>query len=200
LHRAGIEPTVERKDVHLFQGVKARGEVATQPQTLLQELAIFQSLSEQSVQELSERLTRRVFNQGDTIVSKGSVHNALFIVIEGVVNLSCPLPDDNVIEISRIGAGGTFGEIAVLSGEAWKITATAKTDCVLYELTKEDIDPLLKVYPDMMAYFRKRASQQDIAFDEKVGSYQAKNVVVKSTASQFLHKIQKVFGFGRRSV
>jgi len=67
-------------------------------------------------------------------------------------------------------------------------------------LTKEDIDPLLKAYPDMMAYFRKRASQQDIAFDEKVGSYQAKNVAVKSTASQFMHKIQQVFGFGRRSV
>ncbi len=189
LHRVGIEPTVERKDVHLFQGIKARGEIATQPQTLLQELPIFQSLSEQSVIELSERLTQRLLSQGDILVTKREIHNALFIVIEGVINLSYPLTDDNLIEISRLGAGATFGEITILNAEAWKITATAKTDCILYELSKEDIDPFIKTDPDMMAYFKERAKQQDIAFEKKVSTSQTKSVANQNTTRQFWHKI-----------
>ena len=51
------------------------------------------------------------------------------------------------VRMGRVRAGDFFGEVSLLTGEPRSATVTAVTDCVVYEIRKQDFEPLLKARP-----------------------------------------------------
>jgi small-conductance mechanosensitive channel/CRP-like cAMP-binding protein len=92
---------------------------------------IFASLDQTERRELLEASRPIVFAAGETIVHEAAQGSSMFVILSGqaVVTLA-----QGTTEVARLGAGGFFGEMSLLTGEPRSATVTAATDCVLLEI------------------------------------------------------------------
>jgi len=176
LNRAGIKPAIQRQEVHMFRGVKERGDDAAKPLTLLHEVEIFRPLSEVAKLYLSQRMRRKTYAAGDTIVHQGDEGNSLFIVVEGVVSVRVNVKDSAAIsettEVARLGSGNFFGEMALLTGADRTATVVSMTETVLFEITKADIAPVMAKQPAISELFSKVLTQRRLRTSSKLSLVQ----------------------------
>jgi CRP-like cAMP-binding protein len=52
-------------------------------------------------------------------------------------------------ELLRLGPADHFGEIGMLTGAAAAVTATALTPVIVYELSHDDLAPVLQAHPEI---------------------------------------------------
>ncbi len=194
LNRAGIAPAVQRQEVHWFKGIKERsGEEATKPITLLQEIDIFKSFSEEAKRHLSDKMRRHRFPPGEIVVQQGDEGNSLFIVVEGVVGVRVKKENNEVAEVARLGAGNIFGEMALLTGEQRTATVVAIAETVLYEITKYDIAPLIAQQPEVSELISTVLTQRQLATHSKTHIHHDTETVREDVYQRFLSKIEKFF-------
>ncbi len=83
---------------------------------------------------------------GETIFHKGDAGDALFLIDEGTITI---LLDEGQHEkvLAELGAGQSFGEMALLTGEPRTAAARATTKASLLRIDKEHFDELLERSP-----------------------------------------------------
>lgn len=86
---------------------------------------------------------RMNYGQGNVIMQEGQVGVLMYVVQEGSVSISI---QDNVIE--KVGAGGVFGEMALIDGTKRLASAVAETDCSLLAINRGAFLNLVKNNPD----------------------------------------------------
>jgi len=82
------------------------------------------------------------FPAGTVIMSAGAVGAFMYVVLEGRVAITVGA---SVVE--RVGAGGIFGEMALVDRSARAASATAETDSVLLAINRTDFINLVKAKP-----------------------------------------------------
>ncbi len=92
---------------------------------------LFQNLQEAVRGHVANYSVIRAVPRGRTIFSKGDDGSALFVVSDGVVQMSVPSLEGKSAVYNHIGAGEVFGEIALLDGSPRSTDAIAFTDCTL---------------------------------------------------------------------
>jgi len=194
LNRAGITPARKPQDIHLFQDEAPRDEPSSKSLRLLQEVDIFQPFSDEAKAGLSRQMQARYFAAGETVVHQGDQTNSLFIIAEGVVEVWVQFEDGQSAEVARLGVGGVFGEMALLTGETRNSTVRAKTDAHLYEITKEDISPLILEAPEISDRLSEILAERQLAIQVEKSSHQDQDEDDEDLKSQMLHKIQGFFG------
>ena len=100
---------------------------------VLASVPIFTPLPGTSLEHLAGRLVPMRLDAGTMIVREGDAGDRFYIVAEGEVEIS-----EAGEPLSSLGAGGYFGEIALLRDVPRTATVTAKTPVVLYALDRED--------------------------------------------------------------
>jgi branched-chain amino acid transport system substrate-binding protein len=195
LNRAGITPAVQRQEIHVFKGIKERGgEEATKPITLLQEIDIFKPFPHEAKLLLSERIRRHRYQPGETVVQQGEAGDSLFIIVEGVVGIYVQMEDGKSKEVARLGAGNFFGEMALLTGEERAATVIAIVELYLFELTKEDIAPLINEQPEVSEMISKVLTQRQMATQSKIQIEEDTETEKEAVYKRFLNKIEQFFG------
>ncbi|MFN2441356.1 MAG: mechanosensitive ion channel family protein [Thermoanaerobaculia bacterium] len=106
-------------------------------------------LSDEERQVLVEGTMVEVFGRGETILSAGESGSSMFLIDEGLVSVRRS-EDEGGGEIARLGAGQTFGEMALLTGEPRGATVIALTDVVAFEIGKRSLQPILKENPGLV--------------------------------------------------
>jgi len=89
------------------------------------------------------------------IVKEGDRGIFMYVVLEGVVAISVA---EKVIE--KVGAGGAFGEIALVDQSARVATAVAETDCTLLAINRNDFMKLVKTKPGFALSLLKALSER----------------------------------------
>lgn len=100
---------------------------------ILAAVPIFAPLPGGSLEHLTGRLVPLRVEAGTVIVREGDAGDRFYIVAEGeleVTQAEAPL--------TELGAGGYFGEIALLRDVVRTATVTARTNAVLYALDRDD--------------------------------------------------------------
>jgi MFS family permease len=100
---------------------------------ILTAVPIFTPLPSFSLEHLASRLVPLRLEPGSVVVREGDTGDRFYIVAEGEVEVT-----EGDTTISTLGAGGYFGEIALLRDLPRTATVTAKTSVVLYALDRED--------------------------------------------------------------
>jgi MFS family permease len=100
---------------------------------ILVSVPIFAPLSGGSLEHLATRLVPLRVEAGTVIVQEGDTGDRFYIVAEGEVEVT-----QSGAPLTELGAGGYFGEIALLRDVARTATVTAHTDVVLYALDRDD--------------------------------------------------------------
>jgi branched-chain amino acid transport system substrate-binding protein len=200
LRRAGIRTVYNRQEMHMYvEGFRRRRQALPDksPVGLLREIEIFAPFSEEAKQYLAGRMKQRHAYPGEWIVQQGDSGSSLFIIEEGVVSIRVSFDQrSRPVEVARLGAGKFFGEMALLTGEKRTATVVAVAEARLYEVTKEDIAPLIEQEPAISRRLSELLSQRKMATEAKKPG-ETDDFDKENFASQIFTRIQNFFGFGR---
>ncbi len=91
-----------------------------------------------------------VFSPGQIIFREGDVGDGLYLVDEGLVEISAKVGQQERRVLAKLGPNSIFGEMAVIDDEVRSATAIAESDTRLTFVGREDVLSVLKQYPDWL--------------------------------------------------
>ena len=101
-------------------------------QAVLGKVSVFASLSNEERAQLTGASTRVLFGKGEMVVREGDAGSSMFVVATGEVVV---VLESQRQEVARIGAGGFFGEMSLLTGAPRNATVRTTVDSELLEIT-----------------------------------------------------------------
>jgi len=151
--RRDIEWAFQEGTLYLLQcravttGNKARGNAmmaapvspARDATTALQRVGLFADMDRRQAEQIARLLKERRFVNGETVIVEGSGGAAVYLIASGEAVVS-----HNGTEVTRLGPGDHFGEIALIDGGTRSATVTAASDLVCYGLTFWEFRPLVE--------------------------------------------------------
>ncbi len=123
--------------------------------TFLKSIALLTPMKPEKVRSLVERLERIEARAGTDIVVQGGPGDSMFFVSEGTAEVR-----ENGSLVRTIGAGGVFGERALLLHEARSATVTAGTDMLLFRLGTADFSEMIEDAPAIRRKLMEEMEQQ----------------------------------------
>jgi len=117
-------------------------------QEILEGIGLFQGLSREEVECVTQVCQERNYQQGELIFSEGSLGNELCIVKSGKVAIQIvgrgysPATIIHIVEPNQI-----FGELALIDQERRSASAKAISDCEILVLPREDLYRVFDLNP-----------------------------------------------------
>jgi putative ABC transport system ATP-binding protein len=99
----------------------------------LRAVDLFQALTPTQLTAVAEKITKRHFAPGETIIREGEPGEEFFLISNGEVDV---VRADH--EVARLGRGEFFGEVALISGEPRNATVVANEPLDTFVLGKSD--------------------------------------------------------------
>lgn len=113
-------------------------------------------LSEQPVDfqhRVAELGRWRRYRLGEVVYAVGDTPDAVYGLEDGMIDISLPISDDEMVNIWRGRPGMWFGDSAVISDVTRKITVTAHADCLFLVLPTAAVRRHLQRHPHDYLYF-----------------------------------------------
>ena len=104
----------------------------------LRPIDLFKALTPQQLTDVAEKMTKRHYAAGETIIREGEPGEEFFLISDGEVEV---IRSDH--EVARLGSGDFFGEVALISGEPRNATVVAESGVDAYALGKSDFQTAL---------------------------------------------------------
>ncbi len=114
--------------------------------TKLRQVPMFQSLGENELSVVVDRLLWAYAPPGRALFRAGAVGDALYFVHTGEVEIRQP-KEDGALPVARLLGGNFFGEMEVLTGQPHAVDAIAVLPTVYWLLYRQDLDELAVRYP-----------------------------------------------------
>jgi len=113
----------------------------------LRGIDIFSSLGDGEAASLAAKMGRRAYAPGEVVFREGEAGDELFAVASGLVSVSVRSGDAEDIELTRMGPGAFFGEMAILERAPRSATCSAveSTECLV--LKADDFSALVAEAP-----------------------------------------------------
>jgi CRP/FNR family transcriptional regulator, cyclic AMP receptor protein len=121
--------------------------------SVLRKHPIFADLEPEAFEQLCRYAKHTTLKRGTTLFSKGDPGNSLYAVISGTVKMSISSPDGRNAILNIVGPGETFGEIALLDGQARSTDAIANSNCELFVIDRRELIPFVKAQPALAMKF-----------------------------------------------
>ncbi|VVP54262.1 mechanosensitive ion channel domain-containing protein [Pseudomonas fluorescens] len=110
-------------------------EPATRARTLLDEVRVFRSLSEDERDNMAQSMVAQQYAAGQVVLEVGEVPDSLMVIATGVVSASVP-DGAGQTEVGRMGPSELMGEQSILSDTPSQATFTTLTSCIIYRIDK----------------------------------------------------------------
>jgi small-conductance mechanosensitive channel/CRP-like cAMP-binding protein len=123
------------------------GKARSRAELLLDHVDLFASLPAEERSAIAAKLKLRRYRQGEKPFAPDVVPHSLCFVSSGVMSYT---RDSGIEEeLWRLGPADHFGEIGLLTGAAAAVSVTAMTPVVVYELSRDDLAPVLEAHPEI---------------------------------------------------
>ena len=164
---------------------------------LIARVDLFEPLGRPEIELLSQGLRLVQAHGGDVICHQNDSGASLFVVVEGM--LSVAATGGVAGGEHRLGSlvpGDCFGELALLTGEPRTATVTALTDAVMYEITKDSMERVLAVRPDLAESLAEIAAARRLGNDRRLAEGHGPVAAAShaSLAAQVLARMRSFFG------
>jgi len=117
-------------------------------QQLLAEVAIFRMLSPDDLRVLALGARPLLLGPTQRFVVQGNEGTSLFLVGEGEVEVRLRKVDGTDWLVETMGRGEVVGEMALLTGERRSATVRSVEETVVYEIGRQQYEPLLLAHPE----------------------------------------------------
>ena len=111
--------------------------------SLLHSIPLFETLSNDDLDALSQTLQRRTFAAGAMVFAQGDAGSAMYIVEDGELNIHLPGEGSRRISLKDIARGEFFGELSLFDDKSRSASVLATTDAVLLELRRDTLESYL---------------------------------------------------------
>lgn len=138
------ELTAERLASLVIAGLRNYDTLATLEQSLVGQLSrhrLFEDLSEKHMELLRSHLEAIRFKRGQFVVREGEHTRRLYFIEEGAVEV-VKTGDDSTEEVSRMGKGEFFGEMALMDRQPHSASIRASEPTILLSLSEEGVRAL----------------------------------------------------------
>jgi type IV pilus assembly protein PilB len=116
--------------------------------SLLRNSEFFSGLSDEDLNEIAARLTRRVYPPGTTIVREGAPADRMFIIKQGKVEIKKREASLGIdLTLASLGEGACFGEMALLAEGSRSASVLTVVTTEVFVLIREDFAAILKEHP-----------------------------------------------------
>lgn len=156
----------------LARNARARLSKADQSQAVLRlaQMPLFADVPPQVMQAIAQRMVLQHVPAGERVYMMGEAGDALYLIESGEVELTSENAGGVVEELARIGGGGFFGEMGLLSGQIRGEDATAIRNTNLWILPKAGLDTLATQHPQIGQALNKalaeRIAAPEAGYDE----------------------------------
>jgi len=133
--------------------------------TALLELALFQIVPEEAIDQMVQRAEIRHMDAGTRLFSLGDPSDALYVIQQGHVKIVLDEPDGSERILNQIGPGIGIGQITVISGDPRTAGMVALEPTDIYVLHREDILSILQSLPeDLVPQLREIAARLALGY------------------------------------
>ena len=108
-------------------------------------IPIFSEIPEADLAELANRIGEKRVGAGVTIVSEGDLGTSMYMIASGTV-----LVHRGDQEISRMGEGAVFGELAALDTQPRNASVTAVDEALIFSIDQETLYEIMAEHPVML--------------------------------------------------
>ncbi len=108
---------------------------------------ILKKLPKEIRDEIVQRAEYKKFAAGSMVCRQGDPGDSFFMIKSGTVRIYRKTEEDIETELAVLGPGGSFGEMALLTGAPRAANVKVVEDAELTSLSKEQFDRILKNYP-----------------------------------------------------
>ncbi len=131
---------------------------------LAEHVKAFQGLTPAEISDLLGSSEKCTFVPGAYIVKEGNVGNHMYIILAGEARV-VKSGRDGEVELARLGAADSFGEMGLADNEARSASVIADSDCVLVRINDNAIHATpevgLKVYRNITKVLSARLRTAD---------------------------------------
>ena len=111
---------------------------------------LFSQLEPTQVERLAPRVQWIRFGPGETIVREGDAGTALYQVVKGSVEVFKNDGSAEGLAVARLDTDEIFGEMGLCTGEPRSATVRSRGECVLVEVNRADLLPMLEEDPSVL--------------------------------------------------
>lgn len=111
---------------------------------LLVRLPLFQALTPEQVDQVSQHTRSKRLPKGEMLFQKGDLAHGFYVIIFGQVKLAFPSSNGNEKVVEIIGPKQSFGEAAVFAQRPYPVFAQAIADTLLLHISRDVIFELLE--------------------------------------------------------
>lgn len=130
-------------------GKAKQGGIFVNNSSFLRNVSLFESLSDQEIEVLSEVTITRNFNRDSVIILAEEEGDTLFIIRKGQVKVSILSEEGREVILTLMGAGSVFGELSLLDGKPRSANVIATDDTELIMLRRPDFVQLIYKVPQI---------------------------------------------------
>jgi len=151
LDQANISPVYPKTDVMLIEPFQRHIDRRVDVAGILRRMPFFAAFEAETVETLAHGGHLREFAPETVIVREDEAGSSLFVVIEGLLEVTKRVAGKPDRRVGRLVPGEIFGEMSLLTGAQRSATVTAATHASLLEIDKRQIEPVLTSHPEAIA-------------------------------------------------
>ena len=110
---------------------------------------LFNSMDEADVQALLSSMSQVELSRGDTLFHEDEPGDRLFIIAEGKIKLGRSSGDGRENLLAILGPSEMFGELSLFDPGPRSLSASAVSDCLLYELAHSELVKAITNHPNL---------------------------------------------------
>ncbi len=119
----------------------------SQAQMVLSQVPVFSQLSWQELKIVENAVHIRNYAPGEPVIKQGDPGSGMYVIIEGCVGIFLDIPHQAPKQLSKLGDGDFFGEIALLDSSPRTASATALENSTIIGFYRPDLMDILKTKP-----------------------------------------------------
>ncbi len=113
---------------------------------ILRESPLFDNLLTAELSMLSDLFEARCFSDEEFVFREGDVGDSMYVVADGIVEILRKGPDGNFQAFAELQAPQFFGEMSLIDKEYRSVTAKAKGNVQLLQLSNENLHQFARAY------------------------------------------------------
>ena len=119
-------------------------------QRLLAQTEIFSHFTSDQHLQLAQEACCHSYGVGETVVLQGELGTSLYVVVSGSLEVVRSTAQEGLVPISTLKQSDVFGEMGLCTGEPRTASVICKEECVLLEIQRKHLIPLMEESPQIL--------------------------------------------------
>jgi CRP/FNR family cyclic AMP-dependent transcriptional regulator len=126
---------------------------------MLEKLPLLSDFSRSELEQLARHMSAFRAPKGYVLFSEGSPNDAMWLLIEGRVEIVKRTQDARNCHITTVTPGKSLGEMSVIDGMPYSATGSVLVDSLLIQMTRSGFDTVCETLPKLGVKILRRLAR-----------------------------------------